>query len=349
MGSTAVSLRGARRRVLDRGKEGRTGMSHPFPVLISDRILLRAMRESDADGFRELLTDPSTYPRILESGPDPDAEARITRNIAAFSEGKSVYWSIDLAGTFVGVIAAHGELSEAPVLSYAIRPDWRRQGIAREALSTVCRFLFERIDASEVIARTHLDNEPSAALLLREGFRECGLVDWSGEPRREFRITRPEPRSSEVELLRIAEERAPTLTALLDEYLAELSAIVGGPSKASEYPYLPLYWKEPERHPYFIVASGEIAGFVLVRERRAGAEIELAEFCVGSGHRRCGLGRDSVKALWRHFPWQWQVRVHARNEPSRAFFESALQALPASVEVTSPTDGDPWWTLQLRP
>lgn len=143
--------------------------------LRTDRLWLRAMRAADEVGYAELLADPGTHPFITESGPVPasDIAARIRRNRDSVD---ATYWAVEHDGEFVGYVALHDR-----TLSYAVRPAWRRQGIAREALAAVCKLV------PEPVARTHLDNEPSARLLAGLGFREHGVVQTDFGPRREFR------------------------------------------------------------------------------------------------------------------------------------------------------------------
>ena len=166
-------------------------ISQEFPQLHTQRLRLRAMANADADGYAELLSDPETYPYITESGPVRSTEisARIRGNVAAFGAGRHIYWSVEFDGHFVGFVALHGFLHACPALSYAIRPAWRRQAIALEALRTVCDYAFSSLDVQELVARTHYENKASAQLLLRLGFRDVGPVATPEGQRREFRVS----------------------------------------------------------------------------------------------------------------------------------------------------------------
>ncbi len=161
-----------------------------FPELHTRRLLLRAMEPADADGYAELLSDPETHPFITESGPVSGSEIpeRIRRNRDLSAAGTQIYWSIDLAGVFVGFVALHNTNACVSTLSYAIRPAWRRRGMAREALEAVCRECRANQQRSELVARTHDENEASARLLLLLGFEEVGRVETPVGHRREFRL-----------------------------------------------------------------------------------------------------------------------------------------------------------------
>jgi RimJ/RimL family protein N-acetyltransferase len=158
--------------------------------LHTKRLLLRAMEPADADGYAELLSDPETHPLITESGPVPRSEIpeRIRRNRELSSAGTEVYWSIDLAGVFVGYVALHGANARVSALSYAIRPAWRRRGLAQEALEAICRECRANSRTRELVARTHNKNEASPRLLLQLGFEEVDRVDTPFGQRREFKL-----------------------------------------------------------------------------------------------------------------------------------------------------------------
>jgi RimJ/RimL family protein N-acetyltransferase len=161
-----------------------------FSQLNTERLVLRTMECSDAEGYAELLSDPSTHPFITESGPVPSAEIpeRIRRNRDSSAAGTNLYWSIELDGVFVGYVALHGADASISALSYATRPAWRRQGIAREALEAICQSCRSGSPNKDLVARTHEKNTPSAELLLQLGFGEIGTVDTPQGRRREFKL-----------------------------------------------------------------------------------------------------------------------------------------------------------------
>lgn len=161
-----------------------------FPELHTKRLLLRAMAPGDADGYAELLSDPETHPFITESGPVPRSgiAERIRSNREISEAGTQIYWSIDLGGEFVGYIALHNAKADESALSYAIRPVWRRRGLAREALDAVCQKCRAELPSRVLVARTHKENEASARLLLTLSFDELGVVDTPFGQRREFKL-----------------------------------------------------------------------------------------------------------------------------------------------------------------
>jgi predicted acetyltransferase len=84
-------------------------------------------------------------------------------------------------------------------------------------------------------------------------------------------------------------EERDLLERLLGEYLFEFDG------RTEPYPYLDLYWEEPERRPFLIEADGEPIGLCLIRDRDQGWSV--AEFWVQPNQRRFGVGRTAVEAV----------------------------------------------------
>ena len=110
------------------------------------------------------------------------------------------------------------------------------------------------------------------------------------------------------------------------------------------YEPLPLYWSEPNRHPFLVRMDGNLAGFVLVKSN--GAVWDMAEFFVVRGYRRQGIGTAIAHDIWKRFPGQWEVRVMQSNHSAYLFWERAITgfagAAAASVRVEN---GGKGWHL----
>lgn len=147
-----------------------------------------------------------------------------------------------------------------------------------------------------------------------------------------------------VELVRVHEIDRPALWALVDEYLLELAnhrEIPVGPTTAADYRYLPAYWSEPGRHPFFVTRSGERVGFLLVREVPAEGVIQMSDFYVQPTSRRSGIGREALERVFRRFPGAWELQVHRRNRPGLAFWSRSLEALcPGPIRVAEVVEED---------
>jgi len=155
----------------------------------------------------------------------------------------------------------------------------------------------------------------------------------------------------QVEVLPAAPEQAPILANLLELYahdFSEFHAIDLGADGRFGYRHLPLYWREPDRHPFLIRVNGRLAGFVLVKR---GSEIsgnetvwDIAEFFVIRGYRRRGIGSQVAHEVWRRLPGAWEVRVMQSNTSAYHFWARAISTFTA--EAISPVcvekNGERW-------
>lgn len=136
-----------------------------------------------------------------------------------------------------------------------------------------------------------------------------------------------------LEVIPAAKDQEPVLANLLELYAHDFSEFLDielGSDGRFGYQSLPLYWTEPNRHPFLARVDGSLAGFVLVRR---GSEVsgedsvwDMAEFFVVRGFRRRGIGTDLAHEVWRRFPGSWEVRVMESNQAAHPFWERAVSA-----------------------
>ena len=156
------------------------------------RLWLWPLGPEHTKPYARLLRDPSTYRFVVDGGSvGPQAiRERIARKQRAWEEGTAATWAIQVGRAFAGYVALHGLGARRVALSYAIAPRHRRRGYAREALIAIMGKSIE-LGFVELEARTHLDNEGSASLLLGVGFSE--QAQSLDPPRRVFRWRRRLP------------------------------------------------------------------------------------------------------------------------------------------------------------
>ena len=161
-----------------------------FPSLETDRLRLRSPCHGDAAGFADLLSDPTCYPYISDSGPAAKeaVPSRIRAFVSSFDSGNSIHWVLEArsSGVFVGYVAIHAPRKVPSYLSYGICKSFRRQGFAREALLAVCANL-SMFGCVTLVGRTHAENTASRQLLVELGFSENGLVSTAVGERVEYR------------------------------------------------------------------------------------------------------------------------------------------------------------------
>jgi predicted acetyltransferase len=161
----------------------------------------------------------------------------------------------------------------------------------------------------------------------------------------------PAAHSDNIEIVPATQEQQPILDNLLQLYahdFMDLCDVELDTSGRFIYKNLPLYWSDPDRHPFLIKVNGQLAGFVLIRR---GSEVtgdrdawDVVEFFVLRGFRRRGIGTRATHQVWRRFPGRWEARVLKQNSSALRFWRRAIRAftgkpiLPTAVEY----DGDQW-------
>ncbi len=154
-----------------------------------------------------------------------------------------------------------------------------------------------------------------------------------------------------VELVRALPEQAPILTNLMELYCYDFSELIGlelGPDGRFGYEALPLYWTEPDRHPFLVAVDGHWVGFALVQrgsEVSGEAEVwDMAEFFIARAHRRRGIGMAATEQVWQRFRGYWEVRVRERNVRALAFWQIAVEHFTGCAAASTPfeKDGEEW-------
>jgi predicted acetyltransferase len=154
-----------------------------------------------------------------------------------------------------------------------------------------------------------------------------------------------------VEIIPALLNHEPILANMLELYAHDFSEFLHlklGADGRFGYKHLPLYWKESTRHPFLVMANGQLAGFVFVRR---GSEIsddadvwDIAEFFIVRGFRRLGLGTKVAKEIWRKFTGKWEVRVTDRNQKAKDFWGHAIdEFLGETIEpIAFEKNGEGW-------
>jgi predicted acetyltransferase len=140
------------------------------------------------------------------------------------------------------------------------------------------------------------------------------------------------------------------LSNLLQLYIHDLSDIFTkvelGPDGRFGYPYLPLYWSEPERRFAYVIRSGpHVAGFALAVRGSPVVEDpdvhDIAEFFVMRRYRHCGVGRQAARLLWQALPGKWTVRVSEGNTRALAFWSRVVAEVTEGRASVSTRPGEP--------
>ena len=145
------------------------------------------------------------------------------------------------------------------------------------------------------------------------------------------RQTRDRNSTSRIEVIPATPEHEPIFANLLQLYahdFSEFHDVELGPDGRFTYKELPLYWRDPNRHPFLIHTNGQLAGFALVKKEISNGPSlwDVTEFFILRAYRRQGVGTVASHKVWNQFPGQWQVRVRQKNDSARNFWQRAIRA-----------------------
>lgn len=152
--------------------------NHPFPVLETERLILRQKTEADAPELFDLRSNKRVL-QYLDRDPPGTVEeiiALIQTINTDVENGNAVAWAITVKGDpkLVGSVAfwrmqkAHFRAE----LGYLLHPDFHRQGIMDEALKAVIRYGFEVMGLHSMEANVNPANQASIGLLEKNGFKK---------------------------------------------------------------------------------------------------------------------------------------------------------------------------------
>jgi [ribosomal protein S5]-alanine N-acetyltransferase len=150
-----------------------------FPVLVTKRLTLRELRQSDATDVLRFRGDP-----IVQKYDDPvihtvaEAESFLKDLQAEYDAKEGINWAVTLGGqnTVFGIFSLHhwNQYHRHAEAGYGLAQAYWGQGIGSEALRAIVQFGFEKLNLNRIYARTISDNHESVRLLERLGFRREG-------------------------------------------------------------------------------------------------------------------------------------------------------------------------------
>lgn len=150
-----------------------------FPLLTTERLLLRELRLSDAADLLLFRGDPyvqrfngPVYQSVEE------AEASIQEAQREYEQREDIGWAVTLkeVDRAIGHFGFHSwdHYHRRAEVGYDLARTFWGQGIATEALGAILRFGFDRMNLNHIYAGTIADNHESVRLLERLGFQRDG-------------------------------------------------------------------------------------------------------------------------------------------------------------------------------
>jgi RimJ/RimL family protein N-acetyltransferase len=154
-------------------------------LLETDRLRLRAWRESDRDDFAALHADPVVMADYGGPLSRADSDAKFARYRAAFAERAFTRWAAETSdGTFLGYVGLMPSRADHPLGPHADigwrlhRSAWGK-GYATEGAIAALRDAFSRCGLATVLAYATPDNVRSQAVMARLGLRRDSTLDFA--------------------------------------------------------------------------------------------------------------------------------------------------------------------------
>ena len=168
-------------------------------ILETERLRLRwfTPTDTDADFLRALLNDPGWLANIGERNVRTRRQARTwiaTRHTATYGRLGFGFWGVERKsdGRLLGMcgLIKRDTLLEADI-GYALMPEFRGHGYAREAAAACLRSAQDVLGMAEVWGITGPTNAASAAVLQQIGLRDAGVTRLVGEERETWLFKTP--------------------------------------------------------------------------------------------------------------------------------------------------------------
>jgi ribosomal-protein-alanine N-acetyltransferase len=161
-----------------------------FPILTTERLVLRGLRHSDAERVFAMRSDPLVMQhvnRTLAKSME-DATALIDLIFANYAANEAVQWAVTEKNddTFIGLIGFWRIVKEHHYgeLGYMLAREHWGKGYVSEAIAAVVPFGFHGLGFHRVEAITRPVNVASIRALEKNGFQREGLLKqsifWNG-------------------------------------------------------------------------------------------------------------------------------------------------------------------------
>lgn len=159
----------------------------PFPVLQTERLLLRQLRSGDDKEIFALRSNENVNKYLGRKGSQSinDAKNFIQTINEKSRNNDGVYWAITLTDSdeLIGTVCLFNipeDYSKAEI-GYELLPRFQGKGFMQEAVSEVIRFAFQQLGVRAIEACTHAHNQRSTLLLEKLNFAKGSALDENGE------------------------------------------------------------------------------------------------------------------------------------------------------------------------
>jgi len=149
---------------------------NPFPILETERLILRQLDIADANDLFLVRTHPVVmcYTHMQEHRDSDETAAFIEARLTNERTGEGIMWAIALKDTLklIGTICYWNIQPEnnAAEIGYILHPNHHREGIMNETIGKVIAYGFDTMKLHSIIADLDPENTASIKLLEKNGF-----------------------------------------------------------------------------------------------------------------------------------------------------------------------------------
>lgn len=148
-----------------------------FPILETERLLLRSLQPSDASEVFALRSNDeiNKYIDRKKATSIDDAYAFIERMKIIVDNKESLLWVVEVKQThaFAGSVLLWNINKEKNEIEtgYELLPQYQGKGMMQEAIKAVIAYAFNSLKFDAIVAVAHKDNVPSLKVLQRNNFQ----------------------------------------------------------------------------------------------------------------------------------------------------------------------------------
>ncbi|MCX6352497.1 MAG: GNAT family N-acetyltransferase [Bacteroidetes bacterium] len=149
---------------------------NPFPVLETDRLILRKFTKDDAAQLMFMRTDDRTMKYINKARPKTIDEvyALLTKIDGMIDNNEGIAWGMVLKTdqSLIGHISFHRVVKEhyRAEIGYMLHPYFWGIGLMSEAVTALVKFGFSSMKLHSIEAIINPENNASRQVLLKQGF-----------------------------------------------------------------------------------------------------------------------------------------------------------------------------------
>lgn len=156
---------------------------NPFPELLTSRLLLRQIGQSDINDIFALRSDPlvNRYLDREQASTREDARSYIDRITANIHQNKGIVWAVILKENekLIGTVCFwnFAEKESRAEIGYELFPAYHGKGFMHEVMTQVIDFGFSVMELQSIEAVVHPGNKASIKILEKNNFKRDFIAE----------------------------------------------------------------------------------------------------------------------------------------------------------------------------